>query len=166
MVSRLVFGWQLLATITAHATAHHSVRLCPFAWWYMLTCSICLVNVWPWKEKLQTWIACLDSSLTSQWPADWLLDSSFGQKPKPMELYIIVQGSAHGPDDMCWHVSFALWLYGLGITSFQHELHAWIHHFQVSQWPADWLSLIHRFLATITANAAAVHHSARLCPWT
>ena len=61
------------------------------------------------------------------------------QKALHMQPYIMVHNIVQEPGDVCWHISFALWIYGLGLICFQHEVHVWIHPFQASQCPVDWL---------------------------
>ena len=42
---------------------HYVVRLLPWTWWLLLPCSICLVDVWQWIDKLSTCITGLDPPL-------------------------------------------------------------------------------------------------------
>ena len=56
--------------------------------------------------------------------------------------HTMVWGSTYGHIDMCWHVSFALWVYDNGWKIFVHDVHDWIHPFQVWEWPMDVPNLI------------------------
>jgi len=73
-----------LAKSTAWAAAYHCMKLCPWIWWCVMACSICLVGVRPWIQKLPIWASCLDPSppgITITVPNRLpYLDARFGKK--------------------------------------------------------------------------------------
>ena len=50
---------------------------------------------------------------------------------------MMVCSCGHGADDCCWHVPFALWVYGHGMTRLDHDLCTGIHPFQAPEYPAE-----------------------------
>ena len=44
----------------------------------------------------------------------------------------------HGADEWCWHVPFALWVCGNGLSSLGHDLHSMMHPFQAQETLSKW----------------------------
>ena len=51
--------------------------------------------------------------------------------------HVMVCSCGHGADGCCWHVPFALWVYGHGLRSLGHNLHTGIHPFHAPEYPAE-----------------------------
>ena len=49
--------------------------------------------------------------------------------------------SVHGPDDRCWHILFAWWMYENGLECLGHDLPGMMHPLQAPQGPVDGLAL-------------------------
>ena len=57
---------------------------------------------------------------------------------KAQNQHTMVCSYSHdGADDCCWHVPFALWVYGHGLRSLGHNLHTGIQPFHASEYPAE-----------------------------
>ena len=123
--------WSYLAMFKHHADIHCTTYHYPWAWWCVLACSICLVDVWWWIDKLSKWVPCLDQSLPGLGVCDGLPNfDHIWPCSSIMQTYIALPTTTHEPDDVYCHVPFALWMYGNGLTSYLNEFHVWINPFQ------------------------------------
>ena len=108
--------------ISVWSWSHGSFYICwhiPFAF----------VGVWKWMYKLLTWVAWLDPSFPGLRMASTSAKISYvGLISANRWQYVNVWSWFIRIFDMCWHVPFALQVYG-SIRK--------IHPFQASGWPVD-----------------------------
>src|SRR5210317_928056 len=89
------------------------------------------MGVWHWTYKLDTRSPCLNPHFQAlMCVMDCLIFTQISPRSHHTQPHITLPTSHHRPNDVCWSVPFALWVYGIGLGGFMRGLHGWVHHFQ------------------------------------